>query len=1267
MLLRTLGEARLEGGASDLSGRRKDLALLAYLARKAPRPVPRAELADLLWEDRDEARARQSLRQALLELKRVVGDGLTAGAEQARLDPQAVGLDVREFETAIAGDRLDDAVAWWEGDFLAGMEETGGESLRIWLEIERETLRRSLRFALDRLSAESAGRGDWERAIGSAERWSRFLPDDDRGHIRLIETLCLAGRTAEARVRHTAFTARLRSELEREPSAELNALGLRIERELSRDNAPHRPGSAALFTPDMVGRSSALAELAAGWKAAFTGEPTVVLVEGETGTGKTRLIEEFVRQVEASGLAIVVCIRAGALGPDGETLAGALLSRLATAPGLGAASPGALAAISARVPEVRQRFPDLVLAPTETDLDAAAAEAVSVVAEERPVLLFVDDVERADGAARASLSTIVRSAQGRVLTILAVGEDDGSGAAPAGVATGTRPRRLKLPPLTPAEVETLVASMLVLPATERHALAARLHHEGGGNPLYTIELAAALVDEGVLAVGERGAWTLVHPERWSLPLSGGLRTMIERRTGRLSEEARIVAEAVARLDPVAEESAARAAANLPGDRFDAGRDELIARRLLRTAPPPGGGYQFHHQLVRRAVLEEATRRERETADRRSSSAVPARRRRFAVAVAGGIAAAALGLLAIRHLTAGPQTDAPDRRQVLVVPPEISSESPAADSATARSLHSALGRVLSTRTPPHSLVQGTLARMRRADTLTVPDRPTGREVAMRAGVRLLLVPSVVRSDGQLTVAYRIENVATEETVGARQQQGTGTGPASSLVAGLAESAERDVSRAASQVPRLDPLPAVTTASLEALRAYASGERLSNTGDGTGRAMLRRAVELDTAFASAEATLAYMFWFNYDQRTAERHAAAALRALGGLPRPESLKARLDAANALEDWPTAIDCARALIELNPKAPGPWHTLGQLLYFNRQFTASVEAYDSARVRTPGTPSVALLINRATVVARVGRIAEAAKGYEEGFAVDPAMLRHPFVNHEYGAVLVRLGRVAEARAAYGARLAGTPDDRAAAFRSLALLEAHGGRFARASELLDDAVTGSTATSDTLGAAIGHLLHAEVAMTRGDTATSLSDLAAVERYATAKPLPYEVVAHGVKLLARARATPGAVALLARLESQTTAVSDAARARLLVARGEVLLARGEAREGRGAIEQALALDPTTEAKESAAFAAAAAGDLPQAAQRYDSLAADRGIDWDGHVVIELGRYLAGRAWDLAGRPDRARARYEAFLADWSAEPSDSALPAVIDARRRLGRP
>ncbi len=104
-------------------------------------------------------------------------------------------------------------------------------------------------------------------------------------------------------------------------------------------------------------------------------------------------------------------------------------------------------------------------------------------------------------------------------------------------------------------------------------------------------------------------------------------------------------------------------------------------------------------------------------------------------------------------------------------------------------------------------------------------------------------------------------------------------------------------------------------------------------------------------------------DYDQKTAERYTLETLKSLGGLAPVESLKASIDAHNALEDWPTATDCARALIELDPNNPTPWHTLGQLLYFDRRFAASVEAFDGALAHTVGPPPVTLLINYATVI----------------------------------------------------------------------------------------------------------------------------------------------------------------------------------------------------------------------------------------------------------------------------------------------------------------
>src|SRR5215217_333586 len=89
--LQTLGELRLDGAErAHLSSRQKELVLLAYLERRSPRPLARAEAAELLWTDRDEHRSRHSLRQALLELRRVVGDGLIVEASRIALQENVV-------------------------------------------------------------------------------------------------------------------------------------------------------------------------------------------------------------------------------------------------------------------------------------------------------------------------------------------------------------------------------------------------------------------------------------------------------------------------------------------------------------------------------------------------------------------------------------------------------------------------------------------------------------------------------------------------------------------------------------------------------------------------------------------------------------------------------------------------------------------------------------------------------------------------------------------------------------------------------------------------------------------------------------------------------------------------------------------------------------------------------------------------------------------------------------------------------------------------
>ena len=299
--LRCLGFARLDGvAATGLSAPRKQLALLAYLALQGQRPTSRRVLASLFWEDRDEAHARQSLRQALLELKRLVGEGLVAADDRIHLLPDTIAMDALEFERLRARGDLSEAAALYEGDLLEGAELAGGEEFRSWLEAERERLRQAAGGVFGHLVSGAVSLGNWDEGTAWAERSLAVLPFDESAPIRLIEGLLLGGRTADAITRHAQVVARLRGH-GMEPSVELMALGARLERGSSPRKDIQTLGSAALFSPDFVGRDQAFAELGRAWSAAGAGGFMAVLVEAELGLGKTRLCDEFVQRCAASG------------------------------------------------------------------------------------------------------------------------------------------------------------------------------------------------------------------------------------------------------------------------------------------------------------------------------------------------------------------------------------------------------------------------------------------------------------------------------------------------------------------------------------------------------------------------------------------------------------------------------------------------------------------------------------------------------------------------------------------------------------------------------------------------------------------------------------------------------------------------------------------------------------------------------------------------------------------------------------------------------
>jgi DNA-binding SARP family transcriptional activator/tetratricopeptide (TPR) repeat protein/TolB-like protein len=849
--LRTLGDLGLSGPDGELlTGRRKELALLAYLGWRSPRAARREELTGLLWDEREEARARQSLRQAVLRLRRALGEGLVVEKSSIRLAEGVVELDTRALETDAAAGRPAAAVARWRGEFLAGAEDAGGTAFRAWVEAEREALRRRVAGAFEQLVAAAERTGELEQATTWAQRLAETFPLDESAQRRWLELLSSGGRAEEAVARHAAFVARVRRELELEPSPDFLRLATTLHAAATRARpAPPNPRSAALFTPDLVGRDGALAELEAAWRVVTEGGSATVVVEGEEGYGKTLLSEQFLYSLERRQDApLVLRVRAREEEQGSAwTCARALLAPLAHTAALDEAPTRAVAAVSRLVPTLRDRYPSLpeTAARGEGAVAADVARVLASVARVAPLIAFVDDLPYADAPSRDLILWLAHHPQPGVLLLVTAQPDTDARSGPiARLCRFPRVRRVKLGPLTAVELGALLDSMLALTPDDRGALAAQLHAETRGNPFYATEMVGALVDEGHLTPDERGVWRFggaaaVQPA--SLPLPTGVREALGRRLDRLGEDARLVAAAGASLPEPFTRAGLQAAAMLPANRFQAALEELIVRRLIQPLDAAPDTLEFTHPLTRRVARE----RFGESSGSRPGAPAPAgrsRRRRMwrAAAVALGV----LGAIAVLGESGGVLRSSRASDAVPVIAVGRLAAFGATDTAD---LSGSVATLLATnlaRLPQLQVVSG----VRMYELLGQLGGETGATgawavAARQAGATELLEGELHRTPDGLRLQLR------------RVDLRSGTVRAAYIVAGADpfEVVDRATAEIGSSLGlRAGPLRVadVTTSSVVAYRFYEEGVRSHLEGDYRGAVrLLEAALAEDSSFALA----------------------------------------------------------------------------------------------------------------------------------------------------------------------------------------------------------------------------------------------------------------------------------------------------------------------------------------------------------------------------------------------------------------------------------
>jgi DNA-binding SARP family transcriptional activator/predicted ATPase len=312
--------ARLDGRAVQSFRSNKTRGLLAYLALEADRAHARSTLAALFWPETPDQTAAKNLRLTLHRLRAALDDAAPGAADalllisrgQIQLSAAALTLDVARFSAALAEvnahghgepqlcpacrQRLEQAVALYRGELLAGFGLEDAPPFEEWLLMQRERLAHQCTVALHTLAAACQALGDYERAFLCAARQIELDPFRETAYRQAMAALAASGQRSEALAWHQTCVRVLAEELGIEPDAETTALYQRISRgELRRPPPAALPiaGFPAQIAP-FVGRE---AELEAIRSRLLDPASRLVTLTGLGGVGKTRLAIEAARSL----------------------------------------------------------------------------------------------------------------------------------------------------------------------------------------------------------------------------------------------------------------------------------------------------------------------------------------------------------------------------------------------------------------------------------------------------------------------------------------------------------------------------------------------------------------------------------------------------------------------------------------------------------------------------------------------------------------------------------------------------------------------------------------------------------------------------------------------------------------------------------------------------------------------------------------------------------------------------------------------------------
>jgi DNA-binding CsgD family transcriptional regulator/tetratricopeptide (TPR) repeat protein len=359
------------------------------------------------------------------------------------------------------------------------------------------------------------------------------------------------------------------------------------------------PRVRRVLSPDVVSRDAELAALEQHLLSLGAGTPSVMLMSGEAGVGKSALLRTFGERARRKGARVVVGDCADA---EGRRPFGPIVQILR---------------------DLNRPLPELPLDAASAQIDEghryrmyeSVSNILSASARDTPLVVGVEDLHSADAATLDLLPYLARKTRGKGILIIATYRSDELHRLHplndmiAALARGRLAESIVLRSLTVEATGAVIRAALRLKAAPTLQLRRAIHTRSGGNPFFIEEILGALVERGDLTYRDGGwAW---KPDSIEVAIPGSVRAAVMARLRPLTPVARRVLQVGAVIGERFTFELLGRVSGLPDEQVTAAITAAIdAQIILEQAETDGNTFAFRHQLMREIVLAELLQRER---------------------------------------------------------------------------------------------------------------------------------------------------------------------------------------------------------------------------------------------------------------------------------------------------------------------------------------------------------------------------------------------------------------------------------------------------------------------------------------------------------------------------------------------------------------------------------------------------------------------------------------------------------------------------------